>query len=42
MIEEHGARLFLDEEAAQLLDVKVLDVSVAAGQVAFTLADQMS
>jgi Fe-S cluster assembly iron-binding protein IscA len=40
VIEEEGARLFLDEEAAQLLDDKVLDASMDGGQVAFTLADQ--
>ena len=42
VIEEHGARLFLAPEAAQLLDDKVLDVNVERGQVAFTLADQTS
>ena len=40
VIEEEGARLFLDPQAAALLDDKVLDASVVENQVAFTLADQ--
>jgi iron-sulfur cluster assembly protein len=40
VIEEEGARLFLEPEAAALLDDKVLDASVEQGQVAFTLGDQ--
>jgi iron-sulfur cluster assembly protein len=40
IIEEQGARIFLEPEAAALLDGKVLDASVEQGQVAFTLADQ--
>jgi iron-sulfur cluster assembly protein len=40
IIEEQGARIFLEPEAAALLDDKVLDASVEQGQVAFTLADQ--
>jgi iron-sulfur cluster assembly protein len=40
VIEEHGARVFLEPEAAALLDDKVLDASVEHDQVAFTLADQ--
>ena len=42
VIEEQGARLFLDPEASQLLDGKVLDANVEQDQVAFTLADQTS
>ena len=42
VIEESGARLFLDREAAELLDDKVLDASVERDQVAFTLADQIA
>jgi Fe-S cluster assembly iron-binding protein IscA len=41
VIEEQGARLFLDPEAASLLEGKVLDASVEQNQVAFTLADQV-
>ena len=41
VIEEQGARLFLDSEAASLLEDKVLDVSVEQNEVAFTLADQV-
>jgi iron-sulfur cluster assembly protein len=41
VIEEHGARLFLEPEAASLLDGKVLDASIEDNQVAFTLADQI-
>jgi iron-sulfur cluster assembly protein len=40
IVEEQGARLFLDPEAASLLDDKVLDATVEQNQVAFTLADQ--
>lgn len=40
VIEEQGARLFLDQEASSLLDDKVLDASVEENQVAFMLADQ--
>ena len=40
VVEEHGARLFLDPEVAQLLEDKVLDAKVEQGKVAFTLADQ--
>jgi Fe-S cluster assembly iron-binding protein IscA len=40
VIEEHGARLFLDPGAAALLEDKVLDASVEQNRVAFTLADQ--
>ena len=39
VIEEHGARLFLDPDAASLKD-KVLDASVEQNRVAFTLVDQ--
>lgn len=41
VVEEHGARVFLDPEAALLLDDKVLDASIEQNQVAFTLADQL-
>jgi len=41
VIEEQGARVFLDPEAASLLEDKVLDASVEQNQVAFTLADQL-
>jgi iron-sulfur cluster assembly protein len=41
IIEEEGARLFLEPEAASLLDDKVLDASVEHNQVAFTIADQL-
>jgi iron-sulfur cluster assembly protein len=41
VIEEQGARVFLDPEAAALLDDKVLDASVEQNQVAFTLADEV-
>jgi iron-sulfur cluster assembly protein len=40
VIEEQGARVFLEPEAASLLDDKVLDASVEHNQVAFTIADQ--
>jgi iron-sulfur cluster assembly protein len=41
VIEEQGARVFLEAEAASLLDDKVLDASVEQDQVAFTIADQV-
>ncbi len=41
VIEEHGARVFVEAEAASLLDNKVLDASVDQNQVAFTIADQL-
>ena len=40
VIEKRGARVFLEPEAASLLDDKVLDASVEQNQVAFTIADQ--
>jgi Fe-S cluster assembly iron-binding protein IscA len=39
VIEEQGARVFLEPEAASLLDDKVLDASVEHNQVAFTIDD---
>ena len=41
VIEEQGARVFLEPEAASLLDDKVLDASVDQNQVAFSIADQI-
>jgi iron-sulfur cluster assembly protein len=41
VIEEQGARVFLEPEAASLLEDKVLDASVEQNQVAFTIADQI-
>ncbi len=41
VIEEQGVRVFLELEAATLLDDKVLDASVEQNQVAFTIADQV-
>jgi len=41
VVEEQGARVFLEPEAASLLDDKVLDASVEQNQVAFTIADQV-
>ena len=41
VIEEQGARVFLDSGAASLLDEMVLDASVEGNQVEFTLADQI-
>jgi iron-sulfur cluster assembly protein len=40
VVEEQGARVFLEPEAASLLDDKVLDASVEQDQIAFTIADQ--
>ena len=41
VIDEQGARVFLEPKAASLLDEKVLDASVEQDQVAFTIADQV-
>jgi iron-sulfur cluster assembly protein len=41
VIEEQGARVFLEPEAAAVLDDKVLDARIAQNQVAFTIADQV-
>ena len=41
VIEEQGALVFIEPEAASLLDDKVLDASVEQNQVAFTIADQI-
>jgi iron-sulfur cluster assembly protein len=41
VIEKRGARVFLEPEAASLLDDKVLDASVEQNQIAFTIADQI-
>ena len=41
VVEEQGARVFLEAEAASLLEDKVLDASVEQNQVAFTIADQV-
>jgi iron-sulfur cluster assembly protein len=40
VIEEEDARVFLEPEAASLLDDKVLDATVEQSKVAFTIADQ--
>jgi Fe-S cluster assembly iron-binding protein IscA len=40
VVEEQGARVFLEPGAAELLDDKVLDASVGREQVAFTISDQ--
>ena len=40
VIEEHGARIFVEAEAAALLEDKVLDANVDHNQVAFTVIDQ--
>ena len=40
VIEEQGARVFVEAEAAALLDDKVLDANVDQNQVAFTVIEQ--
>jgi iron-sulfur cluster assembly protein len=40
VIEEQGARVFLEPEAASLLDDKILDARLEQNQVEFTIADQ--
>jgi iron-sulfur cluster assembly protein len=41
VIEEQGARVFLEPEAASLLDDKVLDATVEQDRIAFAIADQI-
>ena len=41
VIEEQGVRVFLEPEAASLLEDKVLDATLEQNQVAFTIADQI-
>ena len=41
VIDEQGARVFLEPEAASLLDDKVLDADLERDRVAFTIADQI-
>jgi Fe-S cluster assembly iron-binding protein IscA len=40
VIDEHGARVFVDEAAADYLDDKLLDARIYEGQVSFALAEQ--
>lgn len=40
VVEEEGARVFLEPNAADMLDDKVLDAVVEQGQVQFVLARQ--
>ncbi|HET6170983.1 MAG TPA: iron-sulfur cluster biosynthesis family protein [Gaiellales bacterium] len=40
VIEEDGARVFVEAEAASLLDDKVLDANVDHNQVAFTVMER--
>jgi Fe-S cluster assembly iron-binding protein IscA len=40
VVEEQGARLFLDQQVAHLLEDKVLDASVDEGQLAFVLGEK--
>ena len=40
VIEERGARVFVEQTAAQLLDDKVLDADSTGDQVRFSLANQ--
>jgi iron-sulfur cluster assembly protein len=40
VVDEQGARVFLDEAVAPLLDNKVLDASIEQERVSFILGDQ--
>jgi iron-sulfur cluster assembly protein len=40
VIEDHGARVFVEADAADLLDDKVLDATTDQDQVAFMVVDQ--
>jgi iron-sulfur cluster assembly protein len=41
VLDESGARVFVDEEAVPLLDDKLLDASVEGTRVGFTISDQL-
>ena len=41
VIDEQGARVFLDPVAASMLEDKILDASIDRNQVEFTIADQV-
>ena len=41
VVDESGARVFVDEEAIPLLDDKLLDASVEGTRVGFTISDQI-
>lgn len=40
VIEEHGARVFVEANAVTLLDDKILDATIERNQVAFSFVDQ--
>ena len=40
VIDETGARVFVDEAAVEFLDDKVLDASISGDQIRFAVADQ--
>ena len=40
VVAEEGATVFLDEQAAELLDDKVLDAAVFEDRIAFSIRDQ--
>jgi iron-sulfur cluster assembly protein len=40
VVEDHGARVFLEPRAASLLDDKVLDVTVDGDRLGFMIAEQ--
>lgn len=42
VVDGEGVQVYLDPEAALILDDKVLDARVADGQVGFTLSEQTS
>lgn len=41
VVDESGARVFVDEEAVPLLDDKLLDASIEGTRVGFTISDQV-
>ena len=40
VIDEEGARVFVDEHAAEFLDDKVLDASIIGEEIRFAIAEQ--
>lgn len=42
IVDEEGARVFVEEAAAELLDDKLLDAQIDGTRVGFTISDQMA
>lgn len=40
VIDEHGARVFVDEAAVEFLDDKILDADISGNEIRFAIAEQ--